>query len=120
MIVIDTSVWVDHFHAHDPAVFTLLQRGEAVQHPYVTGELAMGNLRNWATTVSTLRLLPQLEVLADDAFYAFFELAKLAGTGVGFVDAHLLAAIALNHSRHLWTRDRQLQEQAERLGIAYI
>ena len=118
MILVDTSVWVDHFREPDQALSLQILESRIVQHPFVTGELAVGNLNPRARTIELLRCVPQLEVASDDAFHTFTTDRKLAGCGLGFVDIHLLAATMQSGVR-LWTRDRRLFDQADILGIAF-
>jgi predicted nucleic acid-binding protein len=118
MIVIDTSIWADHIHKAVPELELLLERDLVVQHPFVTGELALGNPADRQGLVATLEALPQADVKETGRLLAFAERERLGGTGIGYVDAHLLLAA---HSQRalLWTRDRRLHAQAERLGVAY-
>jgi predicted nucleic acid-binding protein len=118
MVIIDTSVWADHFRRDDAHIRNLLTAGTLRQHPLVTVELGMGNLRDWRRTITLLSRLPQAIQLPHDALLDFVEDMALSGTGVGAIDAHLLASATAIGGR-LWTRDRRLQTQAERLGIAY-
>ena len=119
MIVLDTSVWVDHLRKSQPEVVHLLQSGRIIQHGMVTGELAMGNLHNWAQTVQSLRCLPAIATLEDEALFDFVHSAGLPGTGLGLVDAHILGAVAAVPDCRLWTRDRRLLTQVEQLGLGY-
>jgi predicted nucleic acid-binding protein len=117
--VLDTSVWVDHFRKSQPEVVHLLQSGQIMQHAMVTGELAMGNLHNWAQTVQSLRCLPAIATLEDEALFDFVHSVGLPGTGLGLVDAHILGAVAAMPECRLWTYDQRLKTQAERLGGTY-
>lgn len=117
MILVDTSVWVDHLRVGDAALADLLQAGRVLAHPFVAGELALGVLRQRATILSSLRALPQATMATDDEVLGFIEANELAGGGIGYVDAHLLAATRLA-AASLWTRDRRLSRVAERLGLA--
>lgn len=118
MILVDTSVWVDHFRQADARVALLAANLELVQHPYVTGELAMGNLHEWRQTVDRLRSLPQVDVAPQENLLDFIECNELAGSGIGFVDAHLLLSCDLSRLK-LWTRDSRLAREADRLALAY-
>jgi predicted nucleic acid-binding protein len=117
VIVIDTSIWVDHLRSADPRLTELVIERILLQHPFVTGEIAVGSLANRARTIRALRGLPQIEPVSDDDFHSFMEAAALHGSGLGFVDIHLLAATA-NAGVAVWTRDRRMLEQANRLGLA--
>jgi predicted nucleic acid-binding protein len=91
MILADTSIWVDHFRQADETLQTLLGRDEVILHPVVVGELALGNLRNRAPTPRYLTRLPQSVVAKSTEVFALIEGEKLSGSGIGLVDAHLLA-----------------------------
>lgn len=118
MIIIDTSVWVDHFRREEPKIGEFLMLGNVRHHPLVTAELAMGNLRDWRRTITLLDSLPPAEQVQHATLLDFVEKANLAGSGVGVVDAHLLAS-AQSSGCKLWTRDRRLLEQANRLDLAF-
>lgn len=95
MILIDTSVWVDHLRAGDKALTALLNEARVVTHSFVIGELACGNLRNRTEVLRLLRGLPQTPVASDDEVLFFIERHELMGRGIGYIDAHLLAATTL-------------------------
>jgi len=118
MILIDTSVWVDHFRSANARLAVLASQLELVQHPFVTGELAMGNLADSRRTVDALTMLPPAEVVEEIQFLQFLESHALAGSGLGFVDAHLLAC-AVQREHIIWTRDKRLALQAQRLQVEF-
>jgi hypothetical protein len=116
--LVDTSVWVDHLRASDPVLSRLLDTGEVLGHRFVTGEIALGNLRQRDVVLSALRELPQAIVASHDEVLDFIERRALFGYGIGYVDAHLLAAVRLSAGGRLWTRDRRLRAVATQLGLA--
>lgn len=118
MILIDTSVWVDHLRGGDAALGALLVGGDVLGHPFVTGELALGNLRQRDLVLNALRELPQAAVAADEEVLHFIDRQALFGLGIGYMGAHLLAAVRLTAGTKLWTRDRRLQGVATQLGLA--
>ena len=118
MILVDTSVWIDHLRARDAALGGLLDAGEVLGHPFVLGELALGSLRQRELVLTALGDLPQASVATDAEVLTFIERGRLYGFGIGYVDAQLLAAIRLTPGASLWTRDRRLHEAAVRLGTA--
>ena len=118
MIVVDTSVWVDHFRTGDPHLSELIVRNGIIQHPFVTGEIAVGNLRSRRKAIWGLRTLPRLEPVDEGTLHEFLEAEEMFGTGLGFVDVHLLAATANRDKTKIWTRDRRMKECAERLGLS--
>jgi predicted nucleic acid-binding protein len=119
MILVDTSVWVDHLRAGDAALEGLLNHSQVLMHPCVLGELACGNLHNRGEVLRLLKALPQAIVASDEELLFFIERNALMGRGIGYVDTHLLAAVALGGSTQLWTRDKRLRSVAEALNLAY-
>ena len=117
MILVDTSVWVDHFRAADLRLTDLLLDGQVMGHAFVAGELACGTLRRRAEVLTLLAALPQLPTITADDAIRFVDVHRLMGKGLGWVDVHLLAAAFASRER-LWTRDRRLAEAAHRLGVA--
>ena len=121
MILVDTSVWVDHLRQADVGMREQLAAGSVATHPMVIGEIACGNLPRREETLAQLRALPGLKVLDDEAVVALIESNKLMGRGIGFVDAHLLGAVLAGPLGTLiWTRDRRLHELADESGVAYF
>lgn len=103
MILVDTSVWVDHLRAGDAELAALLNGSQVLMHPFVLGELACGNLRNRMEVLALLKDLPRAAVATDEEVLFFIEQHALMGRGIGYVDAHLLAAVALGDVTRLWT-----------------
>lgn len=117
MIIVDTSVWIDHLKVGDPKLTELLESGRVLAHPFVTGEIALGSLRQRSIVLAALRDLPQVTVASDDEVLMFIESGKLYSIGIGYVDAHLLTAAQLTPGVKIWTRDRRLQEASMRLQL---
>jgi predicted nucleic acid-binding protein len=118
VILIDTSVWVDHLRAGNSMLAELLERGAALTHPFVIGELALGNLRQRELILRMLSRLPGASVATDAEVLRFVERHALFGRGVGYVDVHLLAAVRLTAGSQLWTFDKRLNDVAVQLGLA--
>lgn len=117
MILVDTSVWIDHLRATDDDLTRLLNGGQVLVHPFVVGELALGNLANRETVLSALRGLPQAQVATDQEVQQLIRVANLFGTGTGYIDAHLLASARLSVGALLWTRDKRLSAASADLGL---
>jgi len=117
VILVDTSVWIDHLRSSVSTLRLLLDQGQVLGHPFVRGELACGNLRQRADILDLLAKLPPAEMADDDEVMQAIELHGLMGRGIGYVDAHLLAATILTPGAALWTRDERLARVARRLGI---
>jgi predicted nucleic acid-binding protein len=118
MILVDTSVWVDHLRARNAALADLLNRGSVLAHPFVIGELALGQMRQREIVLGSLAALPGALVATDVEVLKFVERHALFGRGVGYIDAHLLAAVQLTQAVGLWTMDKRLRAVAEDLGLA--
>ena len=119
MILVDTSVWVDHLRAGDARLVELLESSTVAMHPMVLGELACGNLNDRETLLALWRNLPQLTVAADAEILFLLDRHRLWGRGIGYLDVHLLTSVSLNPDARLWTRDKRLQESAEQLELAF-
>lgn len=117
MILVDTSVWVEHLRRGVPELAAMLEAGDVLAHPLVMGELACGNLRNRARILEDLGALPFAPRATDDEALEFLETRQLMGRGIGIVDVHLLASAALAGDARLWTLDRRLAVVAEELGL---
>ena len=117
MILADTSVWVDHLKGGDAVLAGLLDEGRVLAHPFVIGELALGGLRGRAAILEALTDLPQAKIASHEEVMTMVEARRLWGRGIGLVDAHLLAAVALSEAK-LWTRDRGLAAAARDLDLA--
>ncbi|MEP6869068.1 MAG: type II toxin-antitoxin system VapC family toxin [Novosphingobium sp.] len=120
MILVDSSIWIDHLRLTNAHLVLALAERRVLQHPFVTAELALGSIRDRARLVTMLRLLPQANVIEDDKLYDYIDECRLFGTGIGMVDVHLLASAADKTGIVLWTRDRKLSEQAARLSLNYV
>jgi len=119
VILVDTSVWIDYLRNADDRLARLLESGQVLVHPFVVGELALGNLLHRQQVLAALQDLPQATLATDPEVMGFIDQAALVGCGVGYVDAHLLAAVRLTPHAQLWTRDKRRLAVALRLGLAY-
>ena len=120
MILVDTSVWVDHLRLGDAQLSGMLESGRVVMHPFVVGEIACGSMTQRAAVLALLQDLPHAVVATHEELLAFIERHALHGKRVGYVDVHLLAAVALTGGVSLWTRDKALRAAAQALGFAYL
>ena len=127
MILVDTSVWINHLNPKDPRssiqhserLKTLLNNNLVLGHPMVIGELACGNLKDRKTVLTDLKNLPNTSVATDDRVLSFIEQKQLMGCGIDYIDFHLLAATELTQSAELWTLDESLMDVATKLNLAY-
>ena len=119
MILVDTSVWVDHLRSGDAQLADLLERGAVLMHPFVVGEIACGSLTDRSSILELLEDLPAAVVAEREEVLAFIERHVLHGKGIGYVDVHLLASVVLTEGASLWTRDKRLRIAAEDLGRAF-
>jgi predicted nucleic acid-binding protein len=118
-VIADSSVWIDHINKGDGELASALRRRMIMLHPMVIGEVALGSIRQRELVLSELNALPQATPATHAEVMAMVQWLKLHGCGIGYVDTHLLAATKQIKNCLLWTRDKRLREQAERLGVAY-
>jgi predicted nucleic acid-binding protein len=118
IVLADTSIWIDHFRRGDRQLVQFLDRGDVVMHPFVIGELALGSVTKLAAMLDDLHDLPKAAVANADETLKFITERKLSGSGIGYVDAHLLAAAALVPETFVWTRDKRLKSVAQSLSLA--
>ena len=117
MILVDTSVWIDHLRKPEVKLQELLQNDEVVTHPFVRLELALGSIANREKVLSDLVLLPQVPVAEVDELFSLLELRKLYRRGIGATDLHLIASALFDKTISIWTTDRRLGEIAEEFGL---
>ena len=119
MILPESSIWIDHLRKPVSHLSELLEQGLVLGHPAVTGEVALGSIASRERVIDRLESLPQLPFAAPEFVAAMIESFSLWGKGVGYVDVHLLASLRIAGTGRLWTKDKRLQDQALRLGVAY-
>lgn len=119
MILVDTSVWIDHLRRAEPALQQLLSDGQVVCHPFVIGELACGHLKGRDAFLALLDKLPSITRAAHDEALGFVETHRLSGRGLGWCDVHLLVSTALTPGAQLWTRDKALSSVAGDMGVLH-
>ena len=120
MILVDTSVWIDHFHRSDPVLVNLLHEDEIGAHPLVAEELAMGSLKAGDDVLKHLAHLHQFPTLSHDELLALVAVHALWGRGLSPVDAHLLGSVMLVPGACLWTRDKRLLRATEEHGVSFV
>lgn len=118
MILVDTSVWIDHLRATNERLMGMLEAGVVLTHPFVIGEIALGNLRQREIVLNALSDLPQASVATDAEVLHFITRHALFGRGVGYIDVHLLAAARLTAGASVWTLDKRLTDTAAQSGLA--
>ena len=118
MILVDTSVWIDHLRQKDDHLVITLLAGHVLIHPWVIGEIACGLIKDREQVLDLLRSLPLCSVALEDEVLLFIEQNKLMARGIGYVDVHLLASTKLSGAT-LWTRDKRLLIIAKEMNIAY-
>jgi len=114
MILVDTSVWVDHFRKGNAKLAALLETNKVICHPYIIGELACGNLKNRAEILSLLQALPPAVPARDEEVLQFINQHRLMGKGLGYIDVHLLASARLTGAT-FWSLDKTLRNTAANL-----
>lgn len=118
-VLIDTSVWVDHFRQHNNALAHLLVQDRVMIHPMVLGELACGTPPARSQTLADLDRLQASQQASVREIIDFIERERLFGLGCGLVDIALLASTLMTPGAELWTLDRRLAALAERFGVMY-
>lgn len=117
LLLVDTSVWIDHLRRSDATLAAALQSSRVLMHPWIVGEIALGTLKNRAGILTALQSLPQAVQAEAQEVQALIEAAALHGKGLGLVDVALLASARLTPHTRLWTRDRRLHAAAVQLGV---
>ncbi len=117
-VLVDTSVWVDHFHRTDPRLQAFLEAGQVWTHAVVIGELAAGNLKHRADILRHLKTLKRGEEIKLDEGLHLLDSHSLAGRGVSWSDVQLLAAARIG-GLLLWTRDQALRRAAAALDLVH-
>ncbi len=118
MILVDSSVWIDHFRKGSEELKELLHSNQVLLHDFVIGELALGNFRNRTAILQMLNNLPKAIPATADEIFLFIDKHRLYGLGIGYIDSHLLASAILTQAR-LWTNDKKLKTIAAKLGCSY-
>jgi predicted nucleic acid-binding protein len=116
MLLADTCVWIEHFRHREPRLADGLSEGIVLMHPFISGELACGNLKNRTAVLGDLHALPSAKLASDAEVLHLIEDRRLWGRGLGWIDAHLLASALLSH-RRFWTLDVRLAKAAVELGL---
>ncbi|HEY9012173.1 MAG TPA: VapC toxin family PIN domain ribonuclease [Devosia sp.] len=117
MILPDTSIWIDHFRVANPMLVERMLVEDVLIHPFVVVELALGDLKKRGLTLHQLGQLPVATVARTEEVLHFIGTHDLMATGIGFVDAHLLVSTRVVPETRLWTKDKRLAKQAERLSL---
>lgn len=119
MILVDTSVWINQLRSGNPLLAELLEQNRVIMHPMVPGELACGNLQNRQQFLQLWQSQDSLQAVSHEEALYFIEQNSLMGKGIGYVDVHLLASVALVTGTKLWTRDKRLVHIAGGLGYVW-
>jgi len=120
VILVDTSVWIDHLHRTEPHLVDRLENDEVGCHPLVIEELALGSIKQRTAVLELLENLRQFSVLSHAEVMTFVDNRQLWGRGLSAVDAHLLGSVLLVGGSRLWTRDKRLISVCREVGVAYL
>ncbi|HOT47112.1 MAG TPA: PIN domain-containing protein [Spirochaetota bacterium] len=118
MVLVDTSIWIEHFRRSHPRLEELLNNTDVAIHPFIIGELACGTMKNREEILNLLQTLDSSPEISLQELLRFIEMNKLQGKGIGFIDINLLASSLLSDCK-LWTKDKKLHDVAQKMGIAY-
>ena len=116
MILVDTSIWVDHFRSRNARLVELLNEEQVAIHPFIIGELSLGSIKNKTEIMSLLAKLPTVPVAEHEEVLATVSSHKLSGTGIGWIDAHLIASALLGNAK-LLTKDKALHQAGRTTGV---
>ena len=120
MILVDTSIWIDHFHASEPSLVALLRDDQVGCHRAVIEELALGSIKQRARVLALLESLRGFPALTHEEVMALVNGHQLWGRGLSAVDVHLLGSVMLVGGARLWTRDKRLLAACRDSGAAYV
>jgi predicted nucleic acid-binding protein len=118
VILVDTSVWVDHLRVGNRQLQSLLESAEVLVHPFIVGELACGTLRHREEVLTYLQALPEAQAAEHEEVMRVVEHERLYGRGIGWIDAHLLTSARLSDAV-FWTLDKRLSRVASALALAF-
>lgn len=119
MVLVDTSVWIDYLHGKYSQLQTLLEENRVLCHPFVIGELALGSLKDRSIVLKRLKGLPQATMARHAEVLQLISSNSLFGTGIGYIDAHLIASVHLTPDASLLTGDQRLHTMAARSSLAF-
>jgi predicted nucleic acid-binding protein len=120
VILVDTSIWIDHLHASEPRLVALLGDDQVGCHPAVIEELALGSVKQRDQVLALLESLRGFPVLTHAEVMALVGGRRLWGRSLSVVDAHLLGSVALVGGARLWTRDKRLLAACRDGGVAHV
>jgi predicted nucleic acid-binding protein len=117
VILVDTSVWIDHLRSPELKLQKMLLNDEVVTHPFIRLELALGSIAAREKVLADLALLPQASIAATGELFSLVELRRLYRRGVSITDLHLISSCLFDKSILIWTRDRRLGDIADEFGL---
>ncbi|WP_344224028.1 type II toxin-antitoxin system VapC family toxin [Kocuria atrinae] len=120
MILVDTSIWIDHLHGSEPVMLTLLEQNLVGYHPFVVQELSLGSIRNRDSVLGMIENLEQFPMMSHFETMTLVRSGQLWERGLSAIDVHLLGSVSLVGGARLWTRDKRLRKACEDLGVGYL
>ena len=117
VVLVDTSIWIDHLRKSDAKLLELLESDEVLVHPLIRLELALGSIANREKMLAELAKLRRPPIANEEEVFHLLEQRRLFRRGIGVADLHLVASALFDRSIQIWTRDKRLGEIAEELGI---
>ena len=118
MILVDTSVWIDHFRHDDAELRKIITDDRLLCHPFVVGELALGSLRERDAVIAFLAAQREATIATHAEVMTVIDRYSIFSMGIGYTDAHLLTSTLLDRRASLWTRDKRLAAAAQKVGAA--
>lgn len=120
MILVDSSVWIDHFRVSLTSLDVLLRHRRVLGHPAVRGEVALGSLKDRFAKLAALDHLPQAEQASDQEVFRAIEDNRWFSRGIGFIDAQLLASAMATPDTRIWTGDSRLAALADEHRLLFV
>jgi predicted nucleic acid-binding protein len=115
MTLVDTSVWIDHLQKGNSQLEKLLNENNVLIHPFIIGEVSLGIIKNREEILGLLNELPLATVANHEEVLTFIEINELIGSGIGWIDAHLLASMRISNA-YMLTTDKAMLNAMKKLG----
>ncbi|WP_238963608.1 type II toxin-antitoxin system VapC family toxin [Mycobacterium paraintracellulare] len=120
MILVDTSIWIDHLHVAEQRLVGRLTNDEIGCHQMVIEELALGMIKQRDDVLRLLSQLREFPLLTHAEILHLVDRRRLWGRGLSAIDAHLLGSVAVVDGARLWTRDKKLKAACREVGVAIV
>ncbi len=120
LVLVDTSVWVEHFRNPNQTLIELLLHDQVKIHPFIIGELACGTPPDRRNTLALLENLAHVRQASISEAMVFIERERLYGQGCGLVDLLLLSSALMTEQTLIWTLDKRFGALAIRFNLMFM